>query len=110
MLDDLLVSRQHAKLHQGGGRWQIVDLGSANGRYVNGQRISQATAVDPDSMIGIGRSLLQLAGDRLVAYVDSGDAEGAARSAFVNRPGVATGSCLGLAPGVRNHRNVLIGR
>lgn len=74
VLNDLLVSRRHAELSQVGGRWQIVDLGSANGTYVNGQRISQATAVDSDSVIGIGRSLLQLVADRLVTYLDSGDA------------------------------------
>lgn len=75
VLDDLLVSRRHAELHHVGSRWQIVDLGSANGTYVNGQRISQATAVDPDSVIGIGRSLLQLVDDRLVTYVDTGDVD-----------------------------------
>jgi ABC transport system ATP-binding/permease protein len=83
VLDDLLVSRRHAELYQVGGRWQIVDLGSANGTYVNGQRISQATAVDPDSVIGIGRSLLQLVGDRLVTYVDTGDVGFEARDLVV---------------------------
>jgi ABC transport system ATP-binding/permease protein len=82
LLDDLLVSRQHAELHRVDDRWQIRDLASANGTYVNGQRVSKA-AVNPDSVIGIGRSLLQLAGDRLVTYVDTGDVGFEARELVV---------------------------
>jgi ABC-type multidrug transport system ATPase subunit/pSer/pThr/pTyr-binding forkhead associated (FHA) protein len=83
VLDDLLVSRYHAELHQIEGQWQIVDLSSANGTYVHGHRISQATTVGPDSVIGIGRSLLQLVGDRLVTYVDTGDVGFEARDLVV---------------------------
>ncbi len=83
VLDDLLVSRYHAELHQIEGQWQIVDLSSANGTYVHGQRISQATTVGPDSVIGIGCSLLQLVGDRLVTYVDTGDVGFEARDLVV---------------------------
>ncbi|HET9258079.1 MAG TPA: FHA domain-containing protein, partial [Pseudonocardiaceae bacterium] len=86
VLDDLLVSRQHAVLHQIGGRWQIVDLDSANGTYLSGQRITQPSAVEPDSVIGIGRSLLQLVGDRLVTYVDTGDVGFEARDLVVTTP------------------------
>jgi ABC transport system ATP-binding/permease protein len=82
VLDDLLVSRRHAELHRVDGGWQIRDLASANGTYVNGQRVSKA-AVNPDSVIGIGRSLLQLAGDRLVTYVDTGDVGFEARELVV---------------------------
>ncbi len=82
VLDDLLVSRRHAELHRVDGQWQIRDLASANGTYVNGQRVSKA-AVDPDSVIGIGRSLLQLVGDRLVTYVDTGDVGFEARELVV---------------------------
>jgi ABC-type multidrug transport system ATPase subunit/pSer/pThr/pTyr-binding forkhead associated (FHA) protein len=72
VLDDLLVSRRHAELHRDDQSWQLVDLNSANGTFVNGQRISSAT-VDDQDVIGIGRGLLQLAGERLVECVDSGD-------------------------------------
>jgi len=50
------------------------DLESFNGTYLNGQRIAQARIADGDVM-GIGHSLLQLTGDRLVKYVDTGDVE-----------------------------------
>ncbi len=36
------VSRVHARLEQVGEAWQLTDNGSANGIYVNGQRVSDA--------------------------------------------------------------------
>lgn len=73
-LDDLLVSRHHAELHRCAGGWRLVDLASPNGTHVNGQRIMQATITEGD-LIGIGHAVLELVGDRLVTYVDTGDVE-----------------------------------
>ena len=42
VLDDLLVSRHHAELRRTGQRWQIVDLGTGNGTFVNGARVADA--------------------------------------------------------------------
>ncbi len=36
---DMRVSRQHARLRLEGDTWQIEDLGSNNGTYVNGKRV-----------------------------------------------------------------------
>jgi ABC-type multidrug transport system ATPase subunit/pSer/pThr/pTyr-binding forkhead associated (FHA) protein len=74
VLDDLLVSRHHAELHRCAGGWRLVDLVSPNGTHVNGQRIMQATITEGD-LIGIGHAVLELVGDRLVTYVDTGDVE-----------------------------------
>jgi ABC-type multidrug transport system ATPase subunit len=82
VLDDLLVSRRHAELHREDGRWRLADLNSANGTFVNGRRVSTATIGDWD-VIGIGRALLQLDGERLVECVDSGDNAFEARSISV---------------------------
>lgn len=38
-LDDITVSRQHATFKRVGGGWQLVDLGSLNGTYVNRDRV-----------------------------------------------------------------------
>lgn len=35
------VSRQHARLYQDNDQWWVVDLGSTNGTFVNGVRVTQ---------------------------------------------------------------------
>ena len=71
-LPDLLVSRNHAELRIANNEAEIVDLGSANGTFVNGQRVIQAPVYDGD-VITIGHYLLQVEGSRLVEFVDTGD-------------------------------------
>jgi ABC-type multidrug transport system ATPase subunit/pSer/pThr/pTyr-binding forkhead associated (FHA) protein len=72
VLDDLLVSCRHATLCRSENRWELVDNNSANGTYVNGNRISSAV-IGADDVVGIGHHLLHLSGDRLVEHVDTGD-------------------------------------
>ena len=72
VLDDLLVSRRHAVLRRSGDHWELADLGSENGTYVNGARIAHAV-ICPDDVVGIGHQRLHLAGDRLEEYVDTGN-------------------------------------
>lgn len=82
VLDDLLVSRHHAELHRCAHGWRLIDLASPNGTYVNGERIVQASVAEGD-VIGVGHAVLQLVGDRLVTYVDTGDVELEARDLVV---------------------------
>jgi ABC-type multidrug transport system ATPase subunit len=63
-LDDLRASRRHAELARVGPAFQIRDLGSSNGTFVNGHRITTAAIADGD-FVGIGGQTLQLVGDRL---------------------------------------------
>jgi ABC transport system ATP-binding/permease protein len=72
VLNDLLVSRRHAVLRRTGNQWELVDNASANGTYVNGNRITRAI-LGPNDIVGIGHQLLHLEGDRLVEWVDTGD-------------------------------------
>jgi ABC transport system ATP-binding/permease protein len=72
VLDDLLVSRRHARLDLTPAGARITDLGTGNGTYVNGRRVTEAVLA-PGDVIGIGHALLQLDGDRLLAYVDTGE-------------------------------------
>ena len=71
-VDDLLVSRHHAELERTpDGRFVLIDLNSANGTFVNGQRISRAQLTDED-YVTIGRHLFRLAGGTLEEYIDEG--------------------------------------
>ncbi|WP_329238549.1 ATP-binding cassette domain-containing protein [Actinoallomurus sp. NBC_01490] len=68
---DLRVSRQHAELRSSGGTYEIVDVGSRSGTYVNGQRVERAM-IGPNDIVGIGPSTFHLVGDVLTEYTDTG--------------------------------------
>ncbi|MGI6119566.1 MAG: FhaA domain-containing protein [Desulfosporosinus sp.] len=57
VLHDPEVSRRHVKLALGENGWWLDDLGSTNGSFVNGQRITHQT-VAPGDRIQIGQSVL----------------------------------------------------
>ena len=72
VVHDLLVSRHHAELvADGAGGWELIDLGSPNGTYVDGQRIRRV-ALRPGMLVGIGHALFHLDGNRLVEREDAG--------------------------------------
>jgi hypothetical protein len=48
VLDDPNVSRQHAAIEQVGDAWFLADLGSTNGCYIGGQRVSRRQIVEGD--------------------------------------------------------------
>lgn len=48
VLDDANVSRQHAAIERVGDTWYLADLGSTNGCYVEGQRVSRRPIADGD--------------------------------------------------------------
>ncbi|MCX4668876.1 ATP-binding cassette domain-containing protein [Streptomyces sp. NBC_01381] len=73
VIDDLIVSRRHAELRVlPDGTYEIVDLGSHNGTYLNGQPVARASVVQGD-IIGVGHSAYCLMGDELQEFVDTGE-------------------------------------
>jgi ABC-type multidrug transport system ATPase subunit/pSer/pThr/pTyr-binding forkhead associated (FHA) protein len=73
VVEDLGVSRKHAELRKSPtGRYEIIDLGSYNGTYVNGSRVGCAELSEAD-IISIGNSTFRLADGELRQYVDTGD-------------------------------------
>ncbi len=60
-LADNTVSRQHLRLARENGNWMLVDIGSANGTYLNGMKLKRAVAVHPGDQIRCGRTLLVFA-------------------------------------------------
>ncbi|WP_422125562.1 FHA domain-containing protein [Streptomyces caatingaensis] len=84
---DLQVSRYHAEFRAGqDGRFEIVDLGSHNGTYVNGQPVRRQ-AIGPQDIVGVGHSTFRLVGDRLEEFVDTGDVSFSARHLTVTVDG-----------------------
>ena len=85
VVDDMLVSRYHAELVRGpGGAWEVIDLGSHNGTFVDGRPVGRAP-IDENSLIGIGRHQFRLVRGALEAYEDTGkvEFEAAGLSVFV---------------------------
>lgn len=79
VVSDLGVSRHHAELRQlADGRYEIVDLDSHNGTYVNGQPIRRHV-MGPEDIVGVGHSVFRLVGDRLEEFVDTGAVSFSAR-------------------------------
>ncbi|WP_455569123.1 FHA domain-containing protein [Streptomyces globosus] len=89
VVSDLQVSRHHAEFRSTGGRFEIHDLGSHNGTYVNGQALPKSGSVllGPNDIVGVGHSTFRIVGDRLEEFVDSGDVSFSARHLTVTVDG-----------------------
>ncbi|WP_371614579.1 FHA domain-containing protein [Streptomyces sp. NBC_00454] len=74
VVDDLVVSRRHAELRSlADGTYEIADLASHNGTYLNGARIDRAAAIGEGDIVGIGHRAFCLVGNQLQEYVDTGE-------------------------------------
>jgi pSer/pThr/pTyr-binding forkhead associated (FHA) protein len=60
MLDDDEVSRYHAIVRVGEGGADITDLGSTNGTYVDGRRLTGRAQLVDGSLIRVGRTELRV--------------------------------------------------
>src|SRR4051794_13790640 len=57
---DMRVSRQHARLWKTGEAWEIEDLGSNNGTFVNGVKVQSATQIRHDDEILIANNRIRV--------------------------------------------------
>ncbi|MEU2113255.1 FHA domain-containing protein [Streptomyces sp. NPDC019507] len=90
VVSDLQVSRHHAEFHATpDGRFEIRDLGSHNGTYVNGQPLAKSgtALIGPNDTVGVGHSTFRLVGDRLEEFVDTGEVSFSARHLTVTVDG-----------------------
>lgn len=65
-LTDQTVSRRHAELRRLEGTWELADLHSINGTYVNGVRVEKPTRLKHGDQIRLGSTLLVYTGDETV--------------------------------------------
>ncbi|MFD7028673.1 FHA domain-containing protein [Streptomyces sp. NPDC059917] len=74
VLDDLVVSRRHAELRSlPDGGYEIADLGSHNGTYLNGYPVDRAARLTEGDIVGIGHRAFCLVSGQLQEYVDTGE-------------------------------------
>ncbi len=56
-VNDPEVSRHHCRLTRGPSGYTIEDLGSTNGTFVNGRRLTGAQPLNPGDLIGLGETV-----------------------------------------------------
>lgn len=64
VIENLSVSRNHARIRRQGNRYILTDLNSANGTYVNSVRVSKTEVVNND-IVTIGKHQLQFSNQEL---------------------------------------------
>ncbi len=90
-LVDTEISRRHAEFHQtDGGGYRVVDKGSANGTYVNNQRVTEAVLHSGDH-IQIGQSILVYSAGRAEA---PGGSDLADRISLITRQDIELSSAI----------------
>jgi len=57
VINDPECSRHHCRLTRGGGGYTLEDLGSTNGTFVNGQRLTGARPLAGGDVVGLGETV-----------------------------------------------------
>jgi serine phosphatase RsbU (regulator of sigma subunit) len=58
-IDDIKVSRRHAKLSKDGVRYFLEDLGSSNGTFLNSKRVTGKVGLQHNDLVSVGNHLLR---------------------------------------------------
>jgi pSer/pThr/pTyr-binding forkhead associated (FHA) protein len=56
-INDAEISRKHSQLVAQGGKYVLTDLGSTNGTFVNGQRLTGQHVLQPGEVISLGEQI-----------------------------------------------------
>ncbi len=72
-LTDNTVSRRHAELVPGDDGWVLRDLGSSNGTYINGLRVTNRYTLKLGDQIRVGRTLMVFGSQPGVTKARGGD-------------------------------------
>jgi two-component system NtrC family sensor kinase len=72
-LSDNTVSRRHCELLPSNGDWVVRDLGSSNGTYVNGGRVTGTAPLKIGDQVRVGRTLMVFGAQPGVSRTSSGN-------------------------------------
>ena len=59
-LDDGYVSQLHARVFPRDGGWMVEDLGSTNGTYLNGSKVTRAVPVKRGDRVKVGATVFEV--------------------------------------------------
>ncbi len=94
--DDPVLSRRHARLARDAeGRLTIEDLGSANGTFVNGQRVQAPRTLEVGDLVSVGETVLEVTETPSAAAVESSEELLVIEGPFAGRRLAADGLVLG---------------
>ena len=62
VIDDEFASTNHARLVRVGNEWNLQDLGSTNGTFIDGVRVTTPVAFRVGSEVRIGKTAFELRG------------------------------------------------
>jgi pSer/pThr/pTyr-binding forkhead associated (FHA) protein len=88
-IEDSELSRRHAAVRQVTGGYEVEDLGSLNGTFVNGQRITAPTQVAGGDSIKVGQTVMELEAAQAPATMISAAPAAAPVPAAPVAPGVS---------------------
>jgi hypothetical protein len=57
-INDAEISRKHSRLSFQGGKYVLEDLGSTNGTFVNGQRLTGPVVLKPGDVVSLGEQIV----------------------------------------------------
>lgn len=60
LVDDNYASDEHARVQSEDGRWTVDDLGSTNGTFVNGAKVTSTTDLHSGDQIRIGKTRIEV--------------------------------------------------
>lgn len=98
LLMDLQASRRHATLSPRGDAVVVEDVGSTNGTFLDGQRITAAVVLTGGSVVQIGDTTLHLVRDAAAAPVRPADEDLPVASRMTAAPGTPMGGAVRAAP------------
>lgn len=102
-INDAEISRKHSQLVLQGGKYVLTDLGSTNGTFVNGQRLTGQHVLQPGEVISLGEQISLLFEaisviDPNATMLSANPPVMAPRSAPAPRPQAVSPSYAGMSP------------